>query len=115
MGHPKSAATVLAAVAVTASLAAAALAPDAAASESPLPTRVVTAEGPVQGAATGAVRTFQGIPYAAPPTGERRWKKPQPVRPWSATLDARAPRSACAQPTDQPIAIKGGGARTACT
>lgn len=37
MGHPKSAATVLAAVAVTASLAAAALAPDAAASESPCP------------------------------------------------------------------------------
>ncbi|WP_405759344.1 carboxylesterase family protein [Streptomyces sp. NBC_01420] len=109
MGHPKSPATALAAVAVTASLAVAALAPDAAASESALPTRVVTAEGPVQGAATGAVRTFQGIPYAAPPTGERRWEKPQPVRPWSATLDARAPRSACAQPTDQPIAIAGGG------
>ncbi|MFJ7423905.1 carboxylesterase/lipase family protein [Streptomyces uncialis] len=73
------------------------------------PTRVVTAEGPVQGAAAGAVRTFQGIPYAAPPTGERRWKEPQPVRPWSSPLDARAPRSACAQPTDQPISIEGGG------
>ncbi|MFD7863267.1 carboxylesterase/lipase family protein [Streptomyces sp. NPDC059783] len=73
------------------------------------PARVVTEEGPVLGSAAGAVRTFQGIPYAAPPTGERRWKKPQPVRPWSATLDARAPRSACAQPTDQPIAIAGGG------
>ncbi|MGW7271836.1 carboxylesterase/lipase family protein [Streptomyces sp. NPDC054864] len=74
-----------------------------------LPTRVVTAEGPVQGTAAGAVRTFQGIPYAASPTGERRWKKPQPVRHWSSPLDARTPKSACAQPTDQPIAIEGGG------
>ncbi|WP_432022861.1 carboxylesterase/lipase family protein [Streptomyces parvus] len=74
-----------------------------------LPTRVATAEGQVQGVSDGTVRTFQGIPYAAPPTGERRWKEPQPVRPWSALLDARKPRSACAQPTDQPISIEGGG------
>ncbi|MCG7525825.1 carboxylesterase family protein [Streptomyces sp. OfavH-34-F] len=71
--------------------------------------RVMTAEGPVRGTVAGPVRTFQGIPYAAPPTGERRWKKPQPVRPWSAALDARAPRSACVQPVDQPISIAGGG------
>ncbi|MGW7594748.1 carboxylesterase/lipase family protein, partial [Streptomyces rubiginosohelvolus] len=70
---------------------------------------MVTAEGPVRGAVAGAVRTFQGIPYAAPPTGERRWKKPRPVRPWSGTLDARTPGSACAQPADQPISIAGGG------
>ncbi|MFC8823883.1 carboxylesterase/lipase family protein [Streptomyces sp. NPDC057137] len=74
-----------------------------------LPTRVMTAEGPVQGAVAGAARTFQGIPYSAPPTGERRWKEPQPVRPWSAPLDARSPKNACAQPTDQPISIEGGG------
>ncbi|MFE7574940.1 carboxylesterase/lipase family protein [Streptomyces sp. NPDC057521] len=74
-----------------------------------LPARVVTAEGPVQGTVTGTVRTFRGIPYAAPPTGGLRWEKPQPVRPWSDTLDARTPGSACAQPTDQPIAIAGGG------
>ncbi|WP_406380396.1 carboxylesterase/lipase family protein [Streptomyces sp. NBC_01618] len=73
------------------------------------PARVMTAEGPVQGAVAGAVRTFQGIPYAALPTGERRWKEPQPVRHWSSPLDARAPKSACAQPTDQPISIEGGG------
>ncbi|MFD0319259.1 carboxylesterase/lipase family protein [Streptomyces flavalbus] len=70
---------------------------------------VMTAEGPVQGTATAAVRTFQGIPYAAPPTGERRWREPQPVHPWTTPLDARTPRSACAQPTDQPISIPGGG------
>ncbi|WP_405984501.1 carboxylesterase/lipase family protein [Streptomyces sp. NBC_00872] len=74
-----------------------------------VPTRVTTAEGPVQGTAAGVVRTFQGIPYAAPPTGERRWKEPQPVRPWSSPLNVRAPMSACAQPTDQPISIEGSG------
>ncbi|MEU3255360.1 carboxylesterase family protein [Streptomyces sp. NPDC006997] len=71
--------------------------------------RVMTAEGPVQGTATTAVRTYQGIPYAAPPTGDRRWQEPRPVHPWTAPLDARTPRSACAQPTDQPISIPGGG------
>ncbi|MFC9266780.1 carboxylesterase/lipase family protein [Streptomyces zhihengii] len=73
------------------------------------PAVVRTAEGPVRGTVTGPVRTFQGIPYAAAPTGEGRWKAPQPVRPWSSPLDARTRGSACAQPTDQPIAIADGG------
>ena len=29
------------------------------------------------------VHIFKGIPYAAPPVGEWRWKAPQPVKPWS--------------------------------
>jgi len=45
------------------------------------------------------VRVFKGIPYAAPPVGQLRWKPPQPVTPWSDVRDAtqwadRAPQSA---------------------
>lgn len=103
---------VLAAATVSATLAATVLTAgpsSAGAGAQALPARVMTAEGPVQGVVADDVRTFQGIPYAAPPTGERRWKEPRPVRRWSSPLDARAPRSACAQPADQPIAIDGGG------
>ena len=30
----------------------------------------------------GDVRIFKGIPFAAPPVGDLRWKAPQPVKPW---------------------------------
>lgn len=30
----------------------------------------------------GDVRVFRGVPYAAPPVGELRWRAPQPVKPW---------------------------------
>jgi len=34
------------------------------------------------------VLTFKGIPYAAPPLGDLRWKEPQLVTPWNGVLDA---------------------------
>ncbi|GAA2621058.1 carboxylesterase family protein [Actinomadura fulvescens] len=79
----------------------------AATAAQPDATKVTTVEGPVRGAVSGDVRTFQGIPYAAPPIGDLRWKSPRPVTPWSAPLDARKPGSACPQPADQPIAVPG--------
>ena len=40
--------------------------------------------GEIQGVetATPGVILYKGIPYAAPPTGELRWREPQPVLPW---------------------------------
>ena len=29
------------------------------------------------------IHIFKGIPFAAPPVGELRWKAPQPVQPWN--------------------------------
>lgn len=44
-----------------------------------------TADGVVEGvvSADDKVRTFKGVPYAAPPVGPLRWRPPQPVVPWT--------------------------------
>jgi para-nitrobenzyl esterase len=49
---------------------------------------VPTDEGPVRGTETAAVKEYLGIPYAAPPVGELRWRPPQPHARWRAPLDA---------------------------
>jgi para-nitrobenzyl esterase len=46
--------------------------------------------------ATG-VRMFLGVPFAAPPVGERRWRPPQPVDSWSGARAATAFGPACTQ------------------
>ncbi|HVN21942.1 MAG TPA: carboxylesterase/lipase family protein [Dongiaceae bacterium] len=45
--------------------------------------RVKTHSGIVEGKDDGKVKTFLGIPYAAPPLGDLRWKAPEPVPKWS--------------------------------
>ncbi|MFC0114984.1 carboxylesterase family protein [Kibdelosporangium aridum] len=60
-------------------------------------TLVFTDRGPVQGAVSGEVRSFQGIPFAAPPVGALRWRPPQPAAWWRDPLDATKPREMCAQ------------------
>ncbi|MDI6401221.1 carboxylesterase family protein, partial [Balneolaceae bacterium ANBcel3] len=44
---------------------------------------VVTVEGgQIRGKVTDDLAIFKGIPFAAPPVGELRWKAPQPVEAW---------------------------------
>ncbi len=60
---------------------------------------VKTEDGKVHGKLinNGLVRAFQGIPYAAPPVGDLRWKAPQPALKWKGDLDATKYGHHCAQ------------------
>ncbi|MEO7592748.1 MAG: carboxylesterase family protein, partial [Byssovorax sp.] len=58
---------------------------------------VKTDKGTVEGALDGSTRAFLGIPFAAPPTGARRWKPPSPHEAWTETRKATAKGMACAQ------------------
>src|SRR5258707_12372388 len=62
-----------------------------------LQTTVQTKSGPVRGTGTDIVM-FKGIPYAAPPTGDRRWRPPAPPEPWTAVRDAAQFGLQCPQP-----------------
>jgi len=44
---------------------------------------IKTVNGPVSGIKKGEVSIYKGIPFAAPPVGELRWKAPQPVTNWT--------------------------------
>lgn len=49
-----------------------------------------TSYGVLRGDAGEGVVVFRGVPYAAPPTGDRRWRPAQPVSSWSGVREAIA-------------------------
>jgi para-nitrobenzyl esterase len=55
------------------------------------------ASGPIAGEGRHGVRSFKGIPFAAPPVGDLRWKPPQPVAPWTEPRACLAFGPACPQ------------------
>jgi para-nitrobenzyl esterase len=65
-------------------------------------TLVKTESGDVRGVVADSVISFKGIPYAAPPVGELRWRAPQPVKPWQNVLAADKFGPACMQTDDVP-------------
>ena len=53
--------------------------------------------GRLSGAEKEGVKSFLGIPYAAPPTGDLRWRAPQPVKPWQGVRPATEFGPVCRQ------------------
>jgi len=63
--------------------------------------RVKTANGVLEttAAPTDGVRSFKGIPFAAPPVGDLRWREPQPVKNWKGARNADQFGPRCMQRT----------------
>src|SRR5215813_6222765 len=62
------------------------------------PAVALTDEGPVRGVATTTTRVFRGIPYAAAPVGDLRWRPPQRAARRHGLLDATKFAAHCPQP-----------------
>lgn len=58
--------------------------------------------GTVRGVREGDANVFRAIPYALPPTGERRWRPPVPMPRWSGVRAAQQAGAACMQPAMAP-------------
>ncbi|PWT84156.1 MAG: carboxylesterase, partial [Proteobacteria bacterium] len=53
--------------------------------------------GRLKGATHDGVVSYKGIPFAAPPVGDLRWRPPQPAKPWTGVRSAQEYASDCAQ------------------
>lgn len=54
--------------------------------------------GELAGLEQGGVRVFRGVPFAAPPTGDGRWKPPAAPAAWTGVRDAKEFGAGCMQP-----------------
>jgi para-nitrobenzyl esterase len=59
---------------------------------------VHTEDGSVEGVAVAGGYAFRGLPYAAPPIGDLRWRPPQPPASWRGARDASQYAPSCPQP-----------------
>jgi para-nitrobenzyl esterase len=62
-----------------------------------LTTTVEVAGGTIEGVEQDGIFSYKGIPFAAPPVGDLRWKAPVPVQPWTGVKKADAFGCACMQ------------------
>src|SRR5262245_55021472 len=60
--------------------------------------QVHTRQGDVTGVAAQGVVAYKGIPFAAPPVGELRWRAPQQPARWSGIRKSSEYGPACPQP-----------------
>lgn len=58
---------------------------------------VITTQGAVEGVPLDGLMVYKGMPFAAPPLSNLRWRPPQPVAPWSGVRQANTFAPACMQ------------------
>ena len=58
---------------------------------------VKTDAGSLSGVTAGGVSAYLGIPFAAPPVGDLRWRPPQPALPWEGVRKADTFGTSCMQ------------------
>jgi para-nitrobenzyl esterase len=68
---------------------------------------VETTSGRARGVLEDGVRVFRGIPYAAPVSGEGRWRAPRAPEPWAGVRDAALPGPAAPQAPGPTLALLG--------
>ncbi len=67
----------------------------------PIKTDAGLVAGAVVGEAGKEVRVYKGVPFAAPPVGDLRWKPPQPVKPWDGVRQCKEYAPICPQVISQ--------------
>ena len=93
-----------------AGLAAMAIATAASSQTTPL---VRVESGELQGVVADGVVSFKGIPFAAPPVGDLRWRPPQPSARWTGVRQAEEFGAACMQGRGGPPQAAAAGAPAA--
>lgn len=63
----------------------------------PVGRRVVVEAGTLEGVVEGAAMSYRGIPFAAPPVGQKRWAPPEQVSPWPGVRPAAQFAPPCPQ------------------
>lgn len=58
---------------------------------------VRTDTGELRGVTADSIESFKGVPFAAPPVGELRWRAPQPAKPWTGVRLANKYSADCMQ------------------
>jgi para-nitrobenzyl esterase len=83
---------------IAATLVSSASAQEASKSKPDQPSAVVKVDsGQLQGVEADGVISFKGIPFAAPPVGELRWRPPQPTPKWTGVRQAAEFGRSCMQ------------------
>ena len=59
--------------------------------------KILTQSGVLSGVRAGSLNVYKGVPFAAPPIGDLRWRPPSSVTPWAGIRKANIFAPACMQ------------------